>query len=139
MSYSIYMKTTLVKIKTFFAKLLDFIPTKLPIGMTAAEAWASSILKRYGFPDNDSMRWALAVKVLHLGETDAYKAKRYFFLAMHKSAANQVASQIMQDLKAKQAAAIAAEAAAQAATTSAEATANTTVASDAPQAPAIKS
>lgn len=88
-------------LKTFISRLYHYVPTPLPVGITEFEAWASSIITTYNFPDNDSVRWALAVKVLHLGETSAYKAKRYFYLTMHKSMANQVVSQVIQDLKIK--------------------------------------
>jgi hypothetical protein len=101
------------KIKNFFVKLTHFLPTKIPTGIAEFESWSSSIIKTYGFPDNDSVRWALAVKILHDGETKALRAKRYFYLAMHKSMANQVVSQVIQDIKTKQQDALAAAQAAE--------------------------
>lgn len=103
----------LTKIKLFFVKLTHFIPTRIPVGIAEFESWSSSIIKTYGFPDNDSIRWALAVKILHDGETKALRAKRYFYLAMHKSMANQVVSQVIQDIKTKQQEALAAAQAAE--------------------------
>jgi len=96
------MKKIIDTFKNFIQKILNLIPTKIPVGVTEFEKWASSIIKTYGFPDNDSVRWALAVKVLHMGETEAYKAKHYFFLALHKAMANQIVSHVIQELKTKQ-------------------------------------
>lgn len=127
MNYSIYMTTFLSRVKTLFIKLTHFIPTKIPVGISEFESWASSIITTYGFPDNDSVRWALAVKILHAGETEAIKPKRYFFLALHKAMANQVVSQVIQDLKTKQSNETAAQAAQ---IVVAEVTAKPTVTSD---------
>jgi hypothetical protein len=99
--------TTIKNLPSTLSKLvrqaLHLIPTAIPVGVKEFDVWASDIISTYSFPDNDSVRWALAVKVLHMGETEAYKAKRYFYLAMHKAMANQVVSQVIQDLKTKQA------------------------------------
>lgn len=96
------MKLIINKIKLFFTKVSNFLPELLPIGLSDYDAWADSIITTYEFPDNDSIRFSLAVMILHLSSTAAYKSKRYFALCLHKGMSNQVVSQVMQDLKAKQ-------------------------------------
>jgi len=105
-------------------KLLAYLPSKLPQGMTEFETWASSIIKTYDMPDNDSTRFALAVSILHLDATSAFKPKVYFGKILIKGAASQIAGGVMQELKEKQQALAKAEQEA-AAAKQAEATAQT--------------
>ena len=104
---------TIIGAKMTFKRLwllfLSIFPSKLPQGVSDFESWASGIIQAYGSPDNDSVRFALAVQIMHLSPTSAYKPKAYFGLVLLKGAATQVAGQVMQDLKAKQAAQIAAD------------------------------
>lgn len=115
------------KIKKLALRLYAFVPTRLPIGLTEFNEWASSVLSLYDFPDNDSTRWALASMVIHLGPTDAYKPKRYFGLSIRAGAAKQVAGTVFQELKLKDQAA---RAKAEQDKKSAEATATTPAASN---------
>ncbi len=98
------MDTIINKVKLYFKRLMAWLPSPLPVGMTAFQEWASSIVELYGLPDNDSSRWALATQLLHVNATSYYKSKRYFGVCSLKSMANQIAAGVMQDLKAKQAA-----------------------------------
>lgn len=119
------------KITRLFYKLCDFFPTSLPVGLTAYNNWCDRLLWTY-FPENvappseDSFRFSVAAMVMHL---DAQKCKvpnRFFGKAIQKGAANEVASYVMQSLKAKRDAMIQAEQEAhakRALTNSAEATA----------------
>lgn len=99
------MSTYLTKFKQFFKP-----KEKLPQGVTAFNEWADSIIAEYELPDNDSVRFMLATMILHAKEDAAYLPKDYFGLRAVKSAANQVAAGIMQDLKEKQIAKIEEEA-----------------------------
>src|ERR1700722_18846253 len=105
--------------KNILLRLLCYLPTKLPQGMTEFETWASSILTAFNMPDNDSTHFALAVAILHLDATSAYKPRTYFGKILIKGAASQIAGAKMQELKERHAAQQSAEAA-----KSAEATAN---------------
>lgn len=96
------MNNLLAKIKLIAERLRAFFPQTLPQGRTEAEAWADSIIRLSGLPDNGSVRFALYVKVLHLGETDDRKPKEYFIRAMRKAAANQVVSTIINEIKENQ-------------------------------------
>lgn len=93
------MSTTITKVKNFFQKLLDRVPTRLPNGMTEFETWSKSIIDTYGFPDNDSVRFMLAAMIMHLGQTDAYKPKRYFALSGLAAASKEIAHARMVQLK----------------------------------------
>lgn len=85
-------------------KLLAFLPCKLPQGIQEFESWSNDILDLYDMPNNDSTKFALAVAVMHLDATSAYKPKHYFGKILLKGAATQVVHAVMQDLKEKQAA-----------------------------------
>jgi hypothetical protein len=108
---------------------LSYVPRKLPVGMSEFEVWSARIIRLSGpFADADSMKFALASQIMHLGAQKSSVPDQFFIKSMRKAAANQVASQVFQDIKLKQMAAAEktkqdAEAAAQ---QSAEATAPTT-------------
>lgn len=109
--YYIHMisNTYVKKIKNWFLRFkYRIFPDPLPMGMADFDVWADSILDTYGFPNNDSTKFSLAVMVLHLDAKVAWRTKHYFATCLHKGASNQVCAQIMQDLKNKQAEATAA-------------------------------
>jgi len=101
------MNKILNAIKLSLKKLRNFFPSPVPQGVTEFAEWSTDIITVYGFPDNDSVRFALATMILHSGPTAAYLSKRYFALMVKAGAAKQVASQVFQDIKQKQAAATA--------------------------------
>ena len=96
------MKSALLKIKKLWARTRALFPSKLPVGLTEFNTWSDSIIELYNAPNNDSVKFSLAVMVLHLPPTTAYKSKEYFGRSLTKGAANEVASYVMQDLKTKQ-------------------------------------
>lgn len=103
------MKTLFYKIKAFFKDPFK-VKEKLPQGVAEFHVWAESIITHYGLPLNDSVKFAIATLILHAKEDAAYLSKEYFGHRAIKSAANQVAAGVMQDLKEAQAARIKAEA-----------------------------
>ncbi len=90
-------------------RILAYIPTPLPIGVTEFNAWAGSVLALTPLPDNASTRFALASTVPHQPHTKYLIPRIYFARLLMKSAANQVAFDVMEDLKAKQEQQIAAQ------------------------------
>jgi len=90
--------------KKLLLTALSYVPTPLPVGLTEFYKWSDSIIAISGkFADEDSMRWAIASQLMHLGAQKAYVPKSYFVRSLRKAAANQVASQVFQDIKTKQA------------------------------------
>lgn len=99
------MNTILTKIKQFFMDPFK-VKERLPQGVKEFHTWADSIIIHYGLPMNDSVKFAIATLILHAKEDAAYLSKEYFGHRAIKSAANQVAAGVMQDLKEAQAAKI---------------------------------
>ena len=84
--------------------------TPLPVGMTEFQAWSDSIIALSGeYADIDSMKYALATMVMHADAKHGALPREYFVSRLRKVAANQVASQVFQDIKQKQADAAAAK------------------------------
>jgi hypothetical protein len=98
------IKATIVKaISVVFQRIRAYLPEKLPTGKTAMEAWMNQIILLSGIQaDIDSMHFALATMILHAENSAKYLSKNYFIRRLHKGAANQVASQVFQDIKEKQ-------------------------------------
>lgn len=86
-------------LRTYIQKLLDFVPTRLPNGVTEFETWCQSLIDTYGFPDNDSVRFMFAAMIMHLGQTDAYKPKRFFALSGYAAASKEIAKDRMITIK----------------------------------------
>lgn len=87
----------------FLNKLLVLVPRPLPVGMSEFMIWSDRIISLSGqFADADSMRFALASQIMHLGAQKSRVPDQFFVSSMRKAAANQVASQVFQDIKTKQ-------------------------------------
>ncbi len=88
----------------FIKRVLSHLPSRLPVGMTEFYKFADDIIELSGpYADVDSMRFAIASAIIHLPHTRGLCTKNFFVQTMRKSAANQVASQVFQDIKQKQA------------------------------------
>lgn len=89
---------------TFTVKrLLSLLPTPLPVGMTEFESWSDDIINLSGpYADTDSMKFAIASMIMHLGPQKSHVAKNYFVRSLRKTAANQVAGQVFTNIKEKQ-------------------------------------
>lgn len=89
--------------KLFVKRILAYFPSRLPVGMTEFNTWADSIVELTGpLADKTSMMFALASILIHADSKHGALPKKYFVDRLIKSAANQVASQIFQDIKAEQ-------------------------------------
>lgn len=90
--------------KEFLKKWLKhYIPQPLPNGVTEFDRWSDEIISNYGFPVNDSMKFTLATMIMHMDHADSHVPYRTFAKRIQKAMANQVAGQIFQDIKLKQA------------------------------------
>lgn len=82
---------------------MSYLPSKLPVGVSQFESFANDIIELSGqYADVDSMRFAIASMIIHADHKHAALPKQYFVTRLRKSAANQVASQIFQDIKTRQ-------------------------------------
>lgn len=98
------------------------IPRPLPIGLTEFHVWADRLIEIVGpLADSDSMKYVMASQIIHMPHDQDEVPDRHFRAALRKAAANQVASQVFQDIKLKQQEA--AKAAAEATATTSEETA----------------
>lgn len=94
------MKQLRKVINTVFSHL----PTRLPVGLTEFNTWADSIIELSGkYANEDDMKFALASMVIHADAKHGALPKNYFVVRLRKAACNQVASQVFQDIKKRQA------------------------------------
>lgn len=81
----------------------------LPTGLTEFNEFADRLIKKAGqFADRDSMVYAIAMELIHSDPKTPF-SDEYFVTRLRKAAANQVASQVVNDIREKQAAAKAAQ------------------------------
>lgn len=92
------MKNRLISALAFLG---SFLPTPLPRTPAQFDAWAASILKLGGLPENDSFRNALATRMMHVNETTTLVPKRFFVNVLCKSISNQLAYQVIEDIRNK--------------------------------------
>lgn len=84
--------------------LFSFLPERLPVGTTTMEKFMLDIIELAGgYADKDSMRYAIASMMIHAPAHYGMISKHYFIVRLRKSAANQIASQVFQEIKLKQA------------------------------------
>ncbi len=91
----------LVLYHVFLTTLCRF-PTKLPVGMQAFEDWFLSICQAYGLPDDRSYKNAVSTMIMHLGPTCDRKPRAYFAKAIRKSMSNQVAYEVIEQIRNQQ-------------------------------------
>jgi hypothetical protein len=89
----------LKSLKTALQVTRCLFPSKLPIGTAQFDTWAKSIFQTYNLEDKPGNRHALGSLIMHLGPVTAHKSKRYFYLAITKSLANETAFETMQSLR----------------------------------------
>lgn len=87
-------------VKRLLAFLRGFFPSQLPTGITGFDQWASSIFDTYNIPSNSTYRHALASMIMHLGPTTHRKSKWFFVASIRKAQANQIAYEVIEQVKA---------------------------------------
>lgn len=89
--------------KQLLKRLLSYLPTPLPVGTPQFDKFADDIIELAGsYADRDSMRFAIASILIHADAKIGALSKQYFVVRLRKSASNQIASQVFQDIKTKQ-------------------------------------
>ncbi len=86
-------------------------PRPLPMGRKEFDAWSDRIISGALIPGATaaSQKWALAEMIMHLKPTDSHCPDAHFIHCLRKSAANQVAYAVMEELRAAEKARLAAE------------------------------
>lgn len=93
-------------------KILDQMSERrpLPLGMTEFDEWSDRIISGTLLPaDPESMKFALATMLLHLGPQEDHREDAFFIHSLRKSAVNQIAHAKMEEIRAKAKARLAAE------------------------------
>jgi len=96
-------------IKKFLYRLRGYFPSRLPVGASDFHKFADSVFWTYNLPNLPSYRHAIASMIMHLGPQVESAPKRYFARTIKKAMANQVAYEVIQEIKEQQAQAKAAE------------------------------
>lgn len=100
------MKLLLQKLLLLLKRVLSRFPSKLPVGVTEYKKFEADVIELAGpMADQTSMSFAIASILIHAPSEVGSLPKSYFVLRLRKSAANQVASQVFQDIKTAQEAA----------------------------------
>ncbi len=112
-------------IKTILQKacltVRSYFPQQVPTGMTAFKDYADKVYCLTGpIADQDSIKFALASQIIHADASRSNPPMQYFVRRLIKTAANQVASEVFQEIKLAQQAKIAAANAAAITTTAIE-------------------
>lgn len=91
------------KIKHYAVKVYHYIsgffPHALPRGRNQFEAFCGNIFFAYDLPDFPSYRHSVATMIMHLDPTHHRKAPYFFAKSIKKAMANQVAYEMIQEIK----------------------------------------
>lgn len=91
------------RIKSVLKYLLSYFPENLPVGMTAYNQFCNDIIELAGpYADKDSMRFVISTNILHLDPKYSRASKQYFVRRLRKTAANQIVSEVINEIKAAQ-------------------------------------
>lgn len=102
------LKALIATVMLAIKQMLAYIPTHLPVGKTAMHEFYDDIIELSGkYADINSMKWVLSTKIMQLDQNVSKKSKMFFVKILRKAAANQIASDIVLDIKNAQQAAIA--------------------------------
>lgn len=87
------------KVALKIKQLSGYLPSKLPIGMTEHDQFATDLFATYDIPDKRSYRHAVATMIMHLGPQVTKVPKMYFVDSIRKAMANQIAFEKIQLIK----------------------------------------
>ena len=97
------MQKLLAKLKSLIKVILSYVPTQLPVGVTAYDAWLKDITDIVGpIADEMSLQWVISNEIMRLAPGRDKISKRYFVKSLRKYAANQIAANKVLELKKKQ-------------------------------------
>ena len=85
--------------------LKSFLPTLLPIGLTAFNAFLDEVVALVGpIASTRDIKWVISNEIMHMPITKHRVAKQHFVRIIRKYAANQLAAHTVNVLKEEQAA-----------------------------------
>jgi hypothetical protein len=87
------------KLKRSMKLLSNHFATKLPVGMKEMDEFCQDIIQTYNIPDFPSYKAAIAHMIMQWPQTKHKAPKRYFYICLKKSMANQVAYELNQQIK----------------------------------------
>ena len=91
------------RIKMILKRILSHYPTLLPTGMTAYNAWLDDIVELTGpIADEASIHWVVSNEVMRLNSQKDRIPKAALVRCLRKYAANQLAANVVLELKKKQ-------------------------------------
>jgi hypothetical protein len=109
--------------KLLLKRLLSYVPTPVPTGMTKFDDYVADIIALSGpIASPEDIEWVVDAEMMRIGPRQSRIPKNYFVSSIKSAAAKQLAGARFTALKEKQQAAIAAK--------QAEATAHTNVVAD---------
>ncbi len=97
----------MVRLKKLVTLLMSYYPTRLPLGMTEFDNWAKTIISLLGpglenVPEND-IKFVLSTTLQRLDPDEHRRPMQYFVRVIRSAGVKQVAAQVFQDIKTKQA------------------------------------
>jgi phosphatidylserine/phosphatidylglycerophosphate/cardiolipin synthase-like enzyme len=87
------------------------LPKPLPMNIPQFNDWARRIIIQAGLPTNnlETQKFALASMILQTSPTDYFRPDQYYVDCLRKAASDQVALQVMEDIKIERAKKMAAQ------------------------------
>ena len=91
------------QLRNILKLILSFLPTPIPTGKTAFDAWLNDIVELTGpIADDRAMKWVVSNEVMVVPSGADRVPKRRFVKRLRKFAANQIAASVVQEIKAAQ-------------------------------------
>lgn len=87
--------------KRIINNLAAKLPSRLPRSQEEHQEWASSIIALSELEDSETLRHALASLIMHLSPVTTSCPKAYFVRSLQKAVVNDVAFNVLQQLKQK--------------------------------------
>lgn len=86
--------------KMLVKRLLSYLPTTLPVGMTKYEAWSDSVAELIGpIATKEDLDFCIAAEVIRVGPNVCSAPKNYFVKRVRAGAAKQIAGAVFSRIK----------------------------------------
>lgn len=105
MRYILNMNSLKQRLLNIINQIKAYLPSRLPVGVTAFDSWASDIIALANAPDNETVRGSLAAMVINGSPFHNAYPKRHFVKQLQTAMAKQVAGHVFTEIKEQQRAA----------------------------------